>query len=218
MNSNPSLFQQLPFTDDDFKVHAWIIGDRQPNVLLHELLNTAFNIAKHGNTTLILANSDVQLQTHGWATAVQRGASPTPSYDTAVHTRPPKAGEHDWRPRTFWIPRAWWDDTKQFIPPLFFPAPWWEDALRHYIPFTDPQSRMSPSCTAHEPHPMAVIPDHQRPPSVKFNQAIDTGWRDHHYQEPREVRRLRHKHQANEREQRPSHAPELHIRNQLDKP
>lgn len=194
VNSDPSQFQQLPFTDDDFKVHAWIIGDRQPNVLLHELLNTAFNIATEPLATVVLANSDIQLQDQGWHSALQRATSSTPSYDTAEHTRPPRPGDLDWLPRSFWIPRGWWDRTKQFLPPMFFPAAWWEDVLLRYVPSKEPEFGPVPSSTAHEPHPIAIIPEHQRPPSTKFNFAMDTGWRHHHYHEPREIHSLPHRH------------------------
>lgn len=197
VNSDPAQFKQLHFTEDDFLYKANMIGDRQPNVLLHHLLHTAFATTNDPLATIVLANSDIQLQIGHWEDARLRAISSTPSYDNAEHTRAPRPGDLDWLPRSFWIPQAWWTRTKQFIPPMFFPAAWWEDVLLRYIPDKDPEFGPVASSTAHEPHPMAIIPEHQRPPSVRFNFAIDTGWRHHHYHEPREIHGLRHKHDAN---------------------
>ncbi|KKL19053.1 hypothetical protein LCGC14_2469330, partial [marine sediment metagenome] len=133
-------------------------------------------------------------RTGKWNYARQRAISSTPSYDTATHAWPPTPADLDWLPRTFWIPRAWWERTNQFMPTIWFPAAWWEDVLLKIIPNADPEHGPVESSTGHKPHPIAIIPDHQRPPSVKFNFAMQTGWRHHHYHEPRELSRLPHRH------------------------
>lgn len=192
--SNPAEFVQAHFTPTDFNVHAWIIGDRQPNVMLHHIMLKAFEVTNDPLATVVLANSDITLRTGKWNFAKLRAMSATPSYDTATHAWPPTPADLDWLPRTFFMPRAWWESTKQFIPPMWFPAAWWEDVLLKIVPNADPDSGPVESSTGHKPHPMAIIPDHQRPPSVKFNFAIQTGWRHHHYHEPRVFSRLLHTH------------------------
>lgn len=197
IHSTPSELIQAQYGQADFTVNAAIIGDRQPNVFLHHIIDQAFTETTDRLATVILANSDIRLQHRKWHYVQRRAISSTPSYDTAIHSRPPRPGDLDWLPRSFWIPRAWWTRTKQFVAPMFFPAAWWEDVLLKTIPNRDPEFGPVESSTAHEPHPLAIIPDHQRPISVKFNFAMDTGWRHHHYHEPREVRSLPHRHARN---------------------
>lgn len=194
VNSEPAEFLQTNFTNKIIEINASIIGDSQPNVFLHHIINAAFRLSNEPLATIVLANSDILLRTGKWNFAKLRAMSATPSYDTATHAWPPTPADLDWLPRSFFIPRAWWEHTKQFIPPIWFPAAWWEDVLINYIPEADPENGPVESSTSHKPHPIAVIPDHQRPPSVKFNFALDTGWQHHHYHEPREFSRIAHRH------------------------
>ena len=193
-NSEPDEFLQAHFTKTTVPINASIIGDPQPNVFLHHIIDAAFVLGTDQLATVVLANSDILLRTGKWNHARKRAISPSPSYDTATHAWPPKPADLDWLPRTFWIPRAWWEITKQFIPAMWFPAAWWEDVLLKIIPNADPESGPVESSTGHKPHPIAIIPEHQRPPSVKFNFAMQTGWREHHYHEPRELHDLPHRH------------------------
>ena len=193
-NSNQNEFLQTHFTSKHIQITAAIIGDSQPNVFLHHIIRAAFNLSNEPLATVVLANSDILLRTGKWNFAKLRALSATPSYDTATHAWPPTPADLDWLPRTFFIPRAWWERTKQFIPPIWFPAPWWEDVLLKIIPDADPESGPVGSSTGHKPHPIAIIPDHQRPPSVKFNFAMQTGWQTHHYHHPRELSTLPHRH------------------------
>ncbi len=194
LNANPDEFLQAHFTTKLFPVNASIIGDPQPNVMLHHIVNAAFNLSNEPLATIVLANADILLRKDKWNNARHRAISSTPSYDTAKHASPPTPVDLNWLPRSFFIPRAWWQRTKQFIPPVWFPAAWWEDVLIQIIPNKDPEHGPVESSTEHTPHPMAHIPEHGRPPSVKFNFAMQTGWRHHHYHEPREFNRIAHKH------------------------
>lgn len=194
VNANPAEFLQAHFTTANVPINASIIGDRQPNAFLHHIVDAAFALTNDPSPVVVLANSDIRLRPGRWNDARLRGIGSTPSYDTAEHTRAPGARDLDWLPRSFWIPKSWWEITRLFIPRIWFPAAWWEDVLLNFIPNADPENGPVQSSTHHEPHPIAIIPEHQRPPSVKFNFAITTGWISHHYHEPRSLSRLPHRH------------------------
>lgn len=186
--ANQREFTDAHFRKRDFETTAAIIYDPTPTILLHHIIEKAFAKTDDPSAVVFLANADIGLLPTGWPIVAQRSVGGEPNYTIAVNSEPPGPGDLDWQPRSFFIPRDWWNITKDLIQATWFPAAWWEDVLLKIIPTRWPSGDPEPPCTWHEPHPMAIIPDHQRPPAVKFNFAMRTGWVVHGYDLNRDLR------------------------------
>lgn len=186
--ANHAEYTNANFHKRDFETNASIIYDPTPTILLHHIVEKAFAENDDPSAYVFLANADIGLLDDGWPIVVKRMMRGKPNYTIAVNKEPPGPDDLDWQPRSFFIPRDWWNITKAQIQTTWFPAAWWEDVLIRIIKNQQPWNEPLPPCTWHQPHPMAIIPDHQRPPAVKFNFAMQTGWVRHGYNMPRDLR------------------------------
>lgn len=188
--ANHREFTNAHFRTRDFDTTAAIIYDPTPTVLLHHILKKAFNENDDPSAVVFLSNADIGLLPDGWPIILKRSIGGQPNYTIAINSEPPGPDDLDWQPRSFFIPRDWWEITRNQIQTMWFPAAWWEDVLIRIIGQRYPNDQPLPPCTWHQPHPMAIIPNHQRPPAVKFNFAMQTGWVKHGYNMPRDLRPL----------------------------